>query len=681
MSCVVGGLYFNLVFPMSEQEPECSDAEWEAMVNAMGDDECCPEAQLMEDFARAPREGPTPPPSPMAQEAESPRILRPSPGRQRLDLVGFLRGRRERREIMDEAGDAPPIQVQEEDDDLGGPPQIPRMTLEGTDLAPDYAVRYGLKFANDTQVAAPDPDDLLADFDLDAKLIVLGAPKGKDGLFPTHAHIKRREYNERLRQFNTNAGYYQPLDMWVHAGPLGNCVFLSGLSADRLYDQVWGWGNGLKGQEYVSFFSYVKKDNRARVITIIDPSRYGEANLPDDVMAQKTYFLAESVAYPFKIAMSTERCNEVLDTWLDLTYSITSCRPEHGENIDHASYILDYLADIVQNKFRRPNVAVIIYGRKGAGKDFWMNQFLFHVIGREFARSYPDEVQFWAIHDVGRLGAIVVGVEELSAVACRANHGKLQSLITSDQQTVNPKGKPEIRFSNHMRLIATTNNPSCVDRKMGERRYFQCIADARYKDDADYWVNTAALLYDDRAGYIIYRYLMERDIHSFNPRCFPRSEMAEGLDAADVSLIEQWATQWSPSDPLAWHSPSEAHSFYFDWCIREQAMERKAIDAVWKFTQDILGLVGQKRFVEKKPISSKNMFRPLAGADDGRGAAAAAAQGGGTPGYVAPRAAVAPGGFYAGGGAGAGAGAGMGARFGGGGMGAGAGAGAGGYRG
>ena len=295
----------------------------------------------------------------IVRSALPPRLapLSPNAGRRRIGLVQHLQ-----EENVDDYGAGAGAG--------GAAPRIPiQLPPQGTQR--QYEVRFGFKFWDDPEPRVHDPNDLLAG--LSDGLPLLPLKRKADGKPMTHEHITQADFLAKIRKFNKGGGYFTPLDQWVMTGPLGNAVYLSDASATQIFDEAMSWGKGLKGIEYVSFFEYLKKSNLKRIITQVDPSRYGDPLCPNDVLTDEIFFAAQTVTYPFDVPLTDEECNERLTMFLELTDLVTSSSrmadAGGAVNESDSNYLLDYLAHMVQpaTRFTIPLVALIFYGRKGEG--------------------------------------------------------------------------------------------------------------------------------------------------------------------------------------------------------------------------------------------------------------------------------------------------------------------------
>lgn len=138
---------------------------------------------------------------------------------------------------------------------------------------------------------------------------------------------------------------------------------------------------------------------------------------------------------------------------------------------DQASYqyILNWLAFAVQQLDRPIGVALVLIGKKGAGKSI-ITEILGHLFGQHtFVTSRMDDV-------IGRFNArlettALLGLEEAVAPQNRAADGTLKDLVTRPLLRLEGKFFGVWDAPNHLRIVVTSNNEHVVRADGSERRY------------------------------------------------------------------------------------------------------------------------------------------------------------------------------------------------------------------
>lgn len=478
--------------------------------------------------------------------------------------------------------------------------------------------------------AAYDPDDLIGE-EFKGKMLPNRTGKGE-------THVSYEDYYRMLVAFNEGAAFHLLEGAWVQVLPSGAVVTFNTVAhAQTAFDSVWLFGTGIVGLPggAISFFSYAKTDPRHRVIDTVDPSRFGEANLPSTVLAPETFFEAQLCKLP--AGFDDDLRQRILRRFIDLTDIVFGCDRARGVGLENSTYAKQYVAHLLQHRWSRPDTALVAFGAKRCGKDMW-GLVIGGIVGRDFGRCYDRVSQFFEKHDAGRDGALWVHLQEMTPVEARRYSGDLQAYVTSPYVVVNHKGRAARHVKNHMRMYITTNDAACFDRRLGETRYAQFTTLSTKQGDHAWWADTAELLLNPAAASVLYTALMGVDVSAFQPRAWPRSEFDAGLDEADRAPIEVftewWATKLSVAERAQWFTAMAVHAEYQHWCAAVAAIDKPKVQDVGGFTIQLLAMGARGVGVRTRRAGKRNLFQALdAGEEmddedqDGAGAGAGAGAG------------------------------------------------------
>jgi hypothetical protein len=197
------------------------------------------------------------------------------------------------------------------------------------------------------------------------------------------------------------------------------------------------------------------------------------------------------------------------------------------------NYVLDWMADSVQNAKNRPGVALVLRGKQGTGKGVMCTEF-----GRLFGQHFVH-VQS-SRHITGNFNAhlkdaLVVFADEAFWAGDKAAEGILKGMVTEDQLAVEFKGRDVIFVRNHIRLLVASNHDWVVPAGAEERRFLVIDVGEERMQDAAYFKAISeqmanggreallhCLLHRDLSRAEIRRFpqtraLMENKIHSMSP--------------------------------------------------------------------------------------------------------------------------------------------------------------------
>lgn len=202
-------------------------------------------------------------------------------------------------------------------------------------------------------------------------------------------------------------------------------------------------------------------------------------------------------------------------------------------------YILGWLADLVQNPGRKPDVALVLTGGKGAGKDTLAVIFK-RIIGNRHVAHVDNPVRLTSRFNAAFGTSLLIHVEDTFWAGAKGDKGTLQALITSPTATIERKGIDAVTVASFVRLLMTANRdqwtaPASAD----ERRYaIFDVSDARM-GDRDYF---RALYHEiDHGGAEAFlASLLMFDLDGFDPRDVPQTEALRDQKLESLDGIERW---------------------------------------------------------------------------------------------------------------------------------------------
>jgi len=204
----------------------------------------------------------------------------------------------------------------------------------------------------------------------------------------------------------------------------------------------------------------------------------------------------------------------------------------------HARYIVGWLADMVQNPGRKPGVALVFKGGKGAGKDT-LAVALRHMIGKAHVAHVNRPDALTSRFNAPFATAILGHVEEAFWSGAHDKKGTLQSLITSESLPIEKKGVDTVTVDSFLRLIMTTNEAWAVPASHDERRYAVFdVSDSRIGDRAYFDSLYAEIECDGPAGFLAH--LLDVDLSDFSVRDVPQTEALRDQKLNTLRGVERW---------------------------------------------------------------------------------------------------------------------------------------------
>ena len=188
------------------------------------------------------------------------------------------------------------------------------------------------------------------------------------------------------------------------------------------------------------------------------------------------------------------------------------------------NYILNWMAFAVQRMERPIGTALILIGKKGAGKSI-VTELFGHLFGSHtFVTSRMDDV-------LGRFNerletTVLLGLEEAVAPQNRAADGTLKDLVTRSTLRLEGKFIGVWDAPNHLRIVVTSNNEHVVRADGSDRRY--AVFDVTNPHQADPSARRryfgAIVEQMETGGYsAMLGELLARDVSSWNAEIIPET--------------------------------------------------------------------------------------------------------------------------------------------------------------
>ena len=149
-------------------------------------------------------------------------------------------------------------------------------------------------------------------------------------------------------------------------------------------------------------------------------------------------------------------------------------------------YLLNWMADAVQNPCSKPGVAVVLRSdEKGTGKNVAIEYF-----GKLFGEHYLYVTQ--SEHLVGKFNShlqrtSVLFADEAFWAGTKNEEGVLKGLITSPTHMIEPKHQVAYQTTNYIHLMIASNNSWAVPSSVGERRFFVLEVGRKHVRDHKYF--------------------------------------------------------------------------------------------------------------------------------------------------------------------------------------------------
>jgi hypothetical protein len=206
-----------------------------------------------------------------------------------------------------------------------------------------------------------------------------------------------------------------------------------------------------------------------------------------------------------------------------------------------ADFLLNWLADILQNPTRKPGVCIVLRGRQGCGKSV-VGAIARKLLGPKNVLTVNDRDRLLGKFNSSVMNKILLVGEEMLFAGDRGTTDKLKHLITGQTLPVEFKFGDALEVDSFHRLLLTSNHEQVV-RAAGEERRFVIydVSDAK-QGDADYFDKLYAVA-DGRnnpTAAAFMQFLHDRNLEGFRPW-----KDQQGF-AADTALTRQKQLSLTP---------------------------------------------------------------------------------------------------------------------------------------
>lgn len=236
----------------------------------------------------------------------------------------------------------------------------------------------------------------------------------------------------------------------------------------------------------------------------------------------------------------------VFNTWAGFAY--TPKQGDCGLFLDHisnvicggdaalADWVLDWLADLVQDPANPKGTAIVMRGTEGCGKGTLANAIC-KLFGPH-AIHLIDESHLTGNFNAHMIDAVVVFADEVTWGGNKKTDGKLKGLVTERRLMAERKGIDAVQYTNHAHLIIASNSEWVIPAGPGSRRWTVIDVPGTHSNDSAYFAPMYKQL--ENGGYeALLHFLLNRKVTSNLRHAFETQ-----------ALLEQRALSAKSTSPL-----------------------------------------------------------------------------------------------------------------------------------
>lgn len=206
-------------------------------------------------------------------------------------------------------------------------------------------------------------------------------------------------------------------------------------------------------------------------------------------------------------------------------------------NQQHYEYLLGWMARLVQEPDCPGEVAVVIRGKRGTGKGFFIKA-LGQLFGRHFLQVSDPK------HLVGSFNAhlrdtVLLFGDEAFFAGDKKHESVLKMLVTEEILVVEGKGVDVEVSPNYVHLFLASNEDWVVPAGLDERRFFVMQMGEGKKQDHAYFKNLRADLDNGGLEHLLH-YLMNYNLSGYEVREVPQTAALQEQKIMSMSPEAQW---------------------------------------------------------------------------------------------------------------------------------------------
>jgi len=238
-----------------------------------------------------------------------------------------------------------------------------------------------------------------------------------------------------------------------------------------------------------------------------------------------------------------------------------------GENRECFEYMMNWIANILQNPSKKARTAIVLSGNQGIGKNVFTT-FLSHLIGKEYCYESSSPDQLFGKYAEGRQNKLLTVANEMELRGTSNYEGTIKASITDDICTINPKGIRSYNVNAFDSFIITSNKPDPIpiDTSSVDRRFALMVGcDFMNKMTGTECKDFVKLLYSEEMLTAVYNYLMRRDLTSVNLSNRPITDHMKNLYDTNTHPVMRFLSHmfhseesWTEKHPeIKWNEPYE----------------------------------------------------------------------------------------------------------------------------
>lgn len=221
-----------------------------------------------------------------------------------------------------------------------------------------------------------------------------------------------------------------------------------------------------------------------------------------------------------------------------------------GGNTEYYTYLMHWLAHVVQRPFERTKISILVQSHEGVGKDIIFAETLTAILGKQhcLVTARPDDIM--GRFNTGIEGKILLVFDEAQGVA-EGQSAVLKALITDPALRIERKGIDTYTQQNFLNIIICTNDLTRNVLPVGPqaRRFFALECNSAINTQKDYFYDLVYWLgYDhvmtgdkyEKGVNALADFLYNMDLSDFVPTKVPVTEALVQQKLTSLPPVHAW---------------------------------------------------------------------------------------------------------------------------------------------
>jgi hypothetical protein len=200
-------------------------------------------------------------------------------------------------------------------------------------------------------------------------------------------------------------------------------------------------------------------------------------------------------------------------------------------------YVRSYFAHMVQKPWERPEVALVMRGGQGVGKNTFVDT-MGSLLPPHFCEvSCVD--QLTGRFNAHMRNAILIHANEATWGGNKSESGKLKAMITDATIPIEMKGMDILHVNNYMRLVVSSNNAWPVPVEADDRRFLLLDVAPVFKQNTNFFAALHAQMNSGGRAALMHD-LMKENLAGFSPRNKPASPFGADVKLRSADTPTRW---------------------------------------------------------------------------------------------------------------------------------------------